>query len=317
MLAALTSKEIAVSNLIQAIRTKASNGQVPNYAAGGAKSQGRTEPPLGAKVLMELYTKFGKKDKWLIELLWSDLADWSDWFLRERLLPPLGLVALGGGGMQNARYESGQDNSPLYDGEHYNQTLGLMEIYDVGFSSLVAQEAYSLASLALEIGRPREAAEFKARGDTFATLINRSLFNPDLGIFTNRLRNGTMSQRVGPTSFYPLMTQKPSNHQVDSMATEWLMSSKHFCIVDRSEECFWGMPSIQASDPAFPSLGYWRGLVWGPLNMLVFWSLENYEAQVPAVAQSKTAMAEQLSSMMMQQWREHRHICVRSQTART
>ena len=75
MLAALTSREIAFSNLIQAIRSKAANGQLPNFSAGGAKSQGRSEPPLGAKILLEVYEKFGRLDKWAIELLFDDLAD--------------------------------------------------------------------------------------------------------------------------------------------------------------------------------------------------------------------------------------------------
>jgi hypothetical protein len=28
---------------------------------------------------------------------------------------------------------------------------------------------------------------------------------------------------------------------------------------DDDDECFWGLPSISADDPAFPPLGYWRG----------------------------------------------------------
>jgi hypothetical protein len=28
-----------------------------------------------------------------------------------------------------------------------------------------------------------------------------------------------------------------------------------------------GLPSIEGSDAAFPALGYWRGFVWGLLNI--------------------------------------------------
>lgn len=58
------------------------------------------------------------KDTWVVELLFDDLLDWSNWFMRRRLLPPLDLVALGSfneeaditgsfanQNMQNARYE--------------------------------------------------------------------------------------------------------------------------------------------------------------------------------------------------------------------
>ena len=51
------------------------------------------------------------------------------------------------------------------------------------------------------------------------------------------------------------------------MVSEWLLSPDHFCIapkgdfVGNADECYWGLPSIQRGDPAFPPLGYWRGYV--------------------------------------------------------
>ena len=77
----------------QVIKSKSAAGFVPNYAAGLSRSDDRSEPPIGAKVLLELYKKW--QDQWIVELLFEDLLDWSDWFVRRRLLPPLGLVALG------------------------------------------------------------------------------------------------------------------------------------------------------------------------------------------------------------------------------
>jgi hypothetical protein len=84
----------------------------------------RTEPPIGSKTLLELFKKYG--DKWMVSLLFDDLLDWSNWFMRRRLLPPLDMVALGSfneeaditgrfsaENMQGARYESGLDNSPM------------------------------------------------------------------------------------------------------------------------------------------------------------------------------------------------------------
>jgi hypothetical protein len=42
--------KFAVSNLFQVIKSKTAAGFVPNFAAGGLRSQDRTEPPIGAKV---------------------------------------------------------------------------------------------------------------------------------------------------------------------------------------------------------------------------------------------------------------------------
>ena len=39
----------------QVIKSKTENGFVPNGATGGGKSQDRTEPMMGAKVLLEMY----------------------------------------------------------------------------------------------------------------------------------------------------------------------------------------------------------------------------------------------------------------------
>ena len=61
--------------------------------------------------------------------------DCANRFIRRRLLPPLDLVALGSyneeadimgkfsaENMQGARFESGLDNSPMYDGEFYDSS---------------------------------------------------------------------------------------------------------------------------------------------------------------------------------------------------
>jgi hypothetical protein len=124
---------IAVSNLFQVLKSKTASGFVPNFAAGGMRSQDRTEPPIGAKVTSDLVKKFGAaRMEWVVEVVFNDLLDWNDWFLRKRLKPPLNMVALGtfndqngqAGNMQDARYESGLDNSPMYDGTFYNNTGG-------------------------------------------------------------------------------------------------------------------------------------------------------------------------------------------------
>ena len=116
------AKSLSYSNLIQVVRSRTSRGFVPNYSAGGSKSVDRSEPPVGARVLLELYRRYG--DIWIVRLLYNDLRAWSDWFLRYRADGPFGIISLGSdtisgyqdvsaGTMQGARYESGLDNSPM------------------------------------------------------------------------------------------------------------------------------------------------------------------------------------------------------------
>jgi hypothetical protein len=56
------------------VKSKTAQGFIANFASAGQKSLDRTEPMIGAKVLLELYRKFG--DKWIVELLLDDLIDW-------------------------------------------------------------------------------------------------------------------------------------------------------------------------------------------------------------------------------------------------
>ena len=125
LMAGLFDKDIAYSNLFVAVRTKTPDGFLPNWStAGGIRQSGdRTEPPVGAKILLELYRKY--EDSWIVEALWEDIVEWNDWFVRERLLQPFGLIGLGSyqehgafiGDLENilqaARWESGLDNSPM------------------------------------------------------------------------------------------------------------------------------------------------------------------------------------------------------------
>ncbi len=72
-------------------------------------------------------------------------------------------------------------------------------------------------------------------------------------------------------------------YQAASMVGEWLLSPDRFCVAPagdfagNADECYWGLPSIQRGDPAFPPLGYWRGYVWGPMAQLVYWALQARE----------------------------------------
>lgn len=126
LFAGLDNRDIAYSNLFQVVKAKTAEGFIPNWSTGGVKSQDRTEPPVGAKVLLELFLKYN--DTWIVEALFDDLVDWNDWFVAKRVLQPRGLIGLGSyyeahtpgaqthiscNTMQAARYESGLDNSPM------------------------------------------------------------------------------------------------------------------------------------------------------------------------------------------------------------
>ena len=133
-----------------------------------------------------------------------------------------------------------------------------------------------------------------------------------------------------------MMAKVPTDAQATSMVKNWLHSPEHFCIAPNGDfagnkdTCYWGLPSIEASDPAFPPLGYWRGYVcelltpgvqpfvgcvwivsdeWpragGPMAQLTYWSLQEYD-HVPAVKSGRKALCKQMTALMLSQWRGHR-----------
>jgi hypothetical protein len=103
------------------------------------------------------------------------------------------------------------------------------------------------------------------------------------------------------------------------MATEWLLDNKRFCIAPNGDyagnddTCYWGLPSIQASDPAYPPLGYWRGYIWGPMAQVSEcggrggWREEGVERREEAVSDIFCANAQlaaaQLAAQLAAQWK--------------
>eukprot|EP01043_Picozoa_sp_COSAG02_P095355 COSAG02_NODE_31730_length_528_cov_1.053613_2_plen_58_part_01 len=57
-----------MSNLIQTVKASTAAGFIPNNDGGGAKSEDRSEPPVGAKVTLQLVEKFGfARMAWVLE----------------------------------------------------------------------------------------------------------------------------------------------------------------------------------------------------------------------------------------------------------
>merc|ERR1712232_1147521 len=125
-----------------------------------------------------------------------------------------------------------------------------MMLLDVGMSSMAANEAYALAELAKAVGRELDAMELRARGDAYAQAIRQKLWDKERSIYANLvLTNRSLSERVSPTSFYPLLLGSQGiedGARAAAMISEWLTNASRFCIGNTSDACHWGLPSISA-----------------------------------------------------------------------
>ncbi len=306
-LASVGSRDLAYAGAMEMLREETAAGFVPNYArAGNWKSSDRSEPPVGAITVLGLYEKF--HDRWFIEDAFEPLLKWNRWWAEHRDIQ--GYLAWGSDGhnepenldddsrgtWQGAIFESGLDNSPMYDGSFYNPQNHLVEYADVGLMSLYIADCDALAKIADELGKTAEAKELKDRAARYRAKL-ATMWDEQAGIFLNiDLHTGRKNTRLSPTNFYPLLAKAATPAQARTMI------EKHL----KNPEEFWGewvIPSIARNDPAFKDQNYWRGRIWGPMNYLVYLGLQNY-----ADSATRSAFAKKSYDLFLKEWTEHGHV---------
>jgi len=306
-LAAVGDRDLAYANVVEVLNEAAPAGFVPNYARpNGWKSFDRSEPPVGAITVLGLYQKF--HDAWFLRDTFEPLLRWNRWWDQNRNSD--GYLVWGTdagnrpqnpddpsvGTLQGAKYESGLDNSPMYDGAPMDRGTGRMRLADVGLMGLYIADCKALAQVARVLGKTSEAQELVHRGETYSVRL-QTLWDEKTGMFLNKdLDSGASSSRLSPTNFYPMLAGVPSARQADRMVREHLLNPKEF----------WGqwvIPSISRSDAAFRDQDYWRGRIWGPMNYLVYLGLRNYDEPL-----ARRELAEKSWALFNKEWTEKGHV---------
>jgi putative isomerase len=306
-LAGIGDKDLAYANALEILREETAQGFVPNYArSGNWKSSDRSEPPVGAITVLGLYEKF--HDKWFLEDAFPPLMRWNRWWAEHRDIQ--GYLAWGSDGKNQpenldddsrgtragAILESGLDNSPMYDSSTYNEQSHVLEYADVGLMSMYIADCDALAKIADELGKAAEAKELKDRAARYRTKL-ATLWDDQAGIFLNKdLHTGQSNKRLSPTNFYPMLAHAATPDQAAAMIEKHLMNPKEFWGA-------WVIPSIERDDPAFNDQNYWRGRIWGPMNLLVYLGLANYED-----AKARSAFAEKSYELFLKEWKENGHV---------
>jgi putative isomerase len=298
LMAGMESKELAYANAVEITRAITPSGFIPNFSGSyGSGSFDRSQPPVGSLVFKELYKRY--KDKWLLEYVFDDLMTWNRWWRQNR--DNNGLLCWGSNPVslplksdfatntwQGAAYESGLDNSPMFDNVPFNGKTHLMEQADAGLTGLYVMDCDALAEIAGVIGKNEEAAELKDRAEFYRHNLN-SLWDKKSGIYRNkRTDTGEFSPILSPTNFYPMLAKAPNQEQAERMVREHLYNPDEFF----GE---WMIPSIAKNVPAFQSQNYWRGRIWGPMNFLVYLGLKNYD--LPSAAK---LIADKSEKLMME-----------------
>ena len=285
------------------------NGVVPNVDAANGISPDRSQPPVGAYIVLKNY----ERNPDIEQLRWAypRLKKWHEWWLanrgdgqpwrdgnRDGLLEwgsdRGATFSVGGRGfLVQAKWESGMDDSPMYDDVTYNPKTYTMELDDVGLNSLYALDAECLGKIAAILGYEDDNRRFVADYDRVKSLVRQLLWNEQDGIFENRYWDGRFSKRLSPTNFYPLLAGIATTEQAKRMVRQHLLNSEEF----------WGkyvIPTISRNDPAFQDQYYWRGDIWGPTNYLVYQAINRYGEDEVALE-----FAEKSYDLFMEDWQAH------------
>lgn len=300
-------KELAYTNVFAILNEATNRGFIPNYSCGNLfKSYDHSQPPVGSLVVRKIYEKY--QEKWFLEETFDKLYAWNTWYYENRR-EKSGTMCWGSDNVwpeelsyfkpskhdwQGAAYESGLDNSPMFDGVPFNKQTNMLELSDVGLMGLFIKDSNDLAYIAKEIGRYEEYAILQQRKEEIERAL-QTLWNEEFGFFLNkRTDTKEFSYCTSPTNFYALFAD------INKAQREKIL--KHFY----NEEEFYGefmLPSVAKNDPACVEQDYWRGSIWPPMNYLVYEALKQQGEEEAA-----SVLAEKSKSLFLKEWLQCRHI---------
>ena len=304
-LASLESRDLALAAIVEHLRGHTAEGFLPNDNRGnGSKSWDRSQPPVGGLMVREVYRRF--PERWFLEAVFDPLLAWNRWWPAARGNGDL--LSYGSHQAPNpfaepvartktaAGYESGMDDSPMYEDVPFNREQNVLELQDVGLTSLYVADCRALAEMARLLGRAAEADELEARAGAFGAALD-ALWSEERGYYLNyRTDLGRPSERRSPTLFYPLLAGVASESRASRLIREHL----------RNPEEFWGefvLPSTTRDDPSFPRQRYWKGAIWPPLNFLTYLGLRRAGDRETAAELSARSL-----DMFLREWRRKGYV---------
>jgi hypothetical protein len=310
LLTSLEDKEQTLATIRALLLAQSDTGLVPNGVAGGITPD-RSQPPVGAYAVWKVFQRY--PDRSLLEWAYPRLKRWHEWWFRDRGDGQPwrdgnrdGLLEWGSdrgssessggrGFLLQARWESGMDDSPMWDDVHYDSRTYTMDLDDVGLNSLYALDAESLAELAGLLGKDDDRRVFQADYEKMKQLVREKLWNETDGIYENRFWNGQFSKRLSPTNFYPMLAGIATPEQARRMVNEHLLNPREF----------WGeyvVPTASRSDSAFADQYYWRGSIWGPTNYLLYHAIDRYGFDRVAFE-----FAQKSYALFLNDWKTNQH----------
>ena len=198
LLASLEDPEGGKESVRSILAHQTPEGIVPNNNYGNDtinNSNDRSQPPVGAICVWKMHQYH--PDTAFLADVYPKLLKWHNWWFDTR--PENGLPYRDGNQngllewgteidtwLQGAKYESGQDNSPMFDNVRMNETSRTMELDMAGLSGLWAADALCLSYIADAIGKPDDANMLMNQVEEINNRINQELWNEQTGMYCNK-----------------------------------------------------------------------------------------------------------------------------------
>ncbi|MGI5958015.1 MAG: MGH1-like glycoside hydrolase domain-containing protein [Massiliimalia sp.] len=273
----LIDKRLAYSTIFSILEEVTPEGMIPNFGCGTGLSRDRSEPQVGAMCVWKLYVQY--RDKWFLKECFKPLLKWNEWRFQRRDFNQDGLLELASepwdyapteeiwnyiecGEKQGAMWESGIDNSTMWDEVKFNSEHHCLELSYVGLNALMVADCEFLEKIAGELGEFEEEEKIRVRRTQLTQKIEMELWDESIGCYRNKNWDGSFNPCMSLTHFYTITAGLGENGRLEEMMEKHLLNPKEF----------WGeyvIPNISRSDPSFGDQDYWRGRIWAPTNFIV------------------------------------------------
>lgn len=166
-------------------------------------------------------------------------------------------------GKTGAAYESGLDDSPMWDEFSFDENKLTLDGGCLDLTALTGYGAAIMALMANELKMMEDYSFFATEAANFQDSIVKNFYDETKAIFANILPDGSFAKSYSPTSFYPMLFIKLAKDVKESLYSKF-KDPEFFGAIFK-------IISLAASDKKLSLDGeYWRGRVWPPLNYMVY-----------------------------------------------
>lgn len=260
------SKEMGEDTIRAMFCQQDKDGYISHSVSPLGRLKGRTQPPLLAWAVYELYKEFN--DTAFVSEMFEKLEGYVKWDFKNRDINNNGLLEWvinekpeDGDHIHSRGGESGMDNTPRFDGESRADSID--------FSAFIANEARCLSCLAKAIGKEKKAKEWNDIFEKTKAKINELLWDDeDKFYYDRRLSDGTFIKVKSVASFIPLFAGVCDEEKAAYMV-EHLKNPNEFGTP-------FMIPTVSADDKTYKTMDMFRGTVWLNFNYLIAQGLDEY-----------------------------------------